>query len=347
MKKVILIISGILVFANCSQAQLLNFDSEAITKDFVYNLNIYADGFIGPIIGTYSPAQVAANHITAKTLKPFAVGFGISASGTMVNDDEIEFNFNDKDFSSNMILNNPNKPIIPSALGGNTTADLLYKVQDVTGVYTYEQTISALDGITSPGNAIPAAAISLSLGLPMKTEVFIRALPEIDFGGLENYLVGGGVKHVVSQYFQEEDDNKFNVAVAGFVGKSKFTFAPKSFLEGENQEITFTDNTYSGELIASYDKKYFSVFGLIGFYSGSSEFAINGTYRYEVEENSLIQEVFESTDPISLKRDNSGIQTQIGASVNFSTMGSLALTYAMAESNSVGFNLRFYINNGE
>jgi hypothetical protein len=74
---------------------------------------------------------------------------------------------------------------------------------------------------------------------------------------------------------------------------------------------------------------------------------MNGTYRYEVVESGVVNEVFESKDPISLKKDITGIQTQFGVSLNFSTMGALSLNYAMAESNSVGFNLRFYINNGE
>lgn len=350
MKKKILLIIGLGVFIGSANSQLLSFDNEAISKDFVYNLNIYADGFIGPFMGNYSASQVASNHITAKTLKPFAIGIGISGSATMVSNAETEFNFNDKPFSNKMELSNPTKPILPSILGGNTTAELVYNVEDNSGIYTnpYEQNISALDGFTSPNNSIPAAALNVNVGLPLKTEVYVRALPKIVTDGLETYLIGGGVKHVVSQYFQEDSDDKhLNIAIAGFVGQSRFSFAPEKFLEGEGQEIVFTDNTQSAELIASYDKKLFSVFGLVGFYSGSSEFAINGTYRYEVNEGGLIQEAFEAKDPVNIKRDVSGIQTQFGASVNFSHFGSFALSYAMAENNSLAFNLRFYINNGE
>lgn len=352
MKNIILSLVALVVLTIHSKAQIATFDSQAISEDFVYNLNIYADGFIGPVLGTYSPAQVASNHITAKTLKPFAIGFGISGSGTFIDDSEVEFNFNDKPFTDNMTLSNPSKPIIPSIIGGNTTAELVYKVEGqlnapLSGNVEFEQTLSALDGLSAPSNAVPAAAVNLSLGLPLRTEVFIRALPEVDFDGLENYLVGGGVKHVISQYFQDEDNSHFHVAAAAFTGKSKFTFIPEQFLDGESQEITFTDNTYSGELIASYDRQFFSIFGLVGFYSGSSEFAINGTYRYNAEQAGVVQEVFSVDNPISLKKESSGVQTQFGASLNFSTLGSFALSYAMAESNSVAFNLRFYINNGE
>jgi len=346
MKKIVLFLS-VLSLSASSNAQVLQFDSEAITADFVNNLSIYADAFVSPLLGTYSPAQVASNHITAKTLKPFAVGFGISASGTIIKADQLEYNFNELGFSNNLTLANTDNPTIPSILGGNTTATFLYEVEDETGVYSYQQGIEALDGFTSIENTVPSAAISISVGLPLNTEIFLRALPEIEIDGLENYVVGGGIKHVISQYFQEGDEHKFNVALAGFVGKTKFTLLPNNFLDGENQEVVFIDNTYSGELIASFDKKFFSIFGLVGFYSGSSEFAINGTYRYEVEQNGLIEEAFVSRNPINLKRQNSGIQGQVGASLNFSHFGALALNYAMAESNSVGFNLRFYINNGE
>jgi hypothetical protein len=346
MKNIVLFLF-VLTLANDSKAQVLEFDNEAITAEFVNNLSIYADAFIAPLLGTYSPAMVASNHITAKTLKPFAFGIGISASGTIMKADQLKYNFNGMGFSNKMSLANPDKPTIPSILGGNTTAVFFYEVEDNSGVYAYQQSIEVLDGFTSINNSVPSAAISLSVGLLMNTEVFLRALPTIKIDGLENYLVGGGVKHVISQYFQEDDDHEFNVALAGFVGKTKFTIFPKNFLDGENQEVVFIDNTYYGELIVSYDKKYFSIFGLVGYYSGNSEFAINGTYRYEVEEKGLIQEAFSSTNPISLKKENSGIQTQIGASLNFYSIGSLAISYAMAKSNSIAFNLRFFINNGQ
>lgn len=64
MKKIALLLS-IASLAVSANAQVLQFDNEAITTDFVNNLSIYADAFVSPLLGTYSPAQVASNHISA------------------------------------------------------------------------------------------------------------------------------------------------------------------------------------------------------------------------------------------------------------------------------------------
>ena len=110
----------------------------------------------------------------------------------------------------------------------------------------------------------------------------------------------------------------------------------------ENQGVEITKKEYSWVLF----------FGLVGYYSGSSEFAINGTYTYEVEERSpggvlLVQEVFSVDDPVALKSSVGEIHTSIGGSLKLSHYVSATVAYHMAKNNSLAFNLRFYINNGE
>lgn len=337
-------------------AQIADFDNEAIEKDFVANLNLYSKAYIAPVIGTYSSTQVASNQISGKVLQPFAVSLGISASATYLNSQDLMFDFNSIGFSDNLTLSNPNNPVLPTILGGSTTKELVYTVEGQTTIppgatFTYDQNISALDGLTSPGDVIPAGALNFGIGLPKNFEVYVRALPTIDFNGVDNYVFGGGVKHMISSYFQE-DKSAFNVSAAAFFSTTKFTLVPENFLEGKDQAVTFVDNTTSFELIASYDKKFFSFFGLLGYYSGNSEFAIEGTYTYRVERQDApgvvtVQEVFSVDNPVSVKSSLSSIHTSIGGSLKLGHYASATVAYHIAKNNSLALNLRFYINNGD
>lgn len=357
MKKSTLLLFSILGMLFGLNAQIATFDEEAIKADFIYNMNLYGDAFVGPVLESYSSSQVASNHITAKVLQPFAVSFGIQASGTQVKSQDLKFNFNEVPFTDNFYLTNPNKPELPTILGGSTTAEMIYRIEGQTiagpiATVSFEEKISALDGLVTPGNMIPAGAFHLAVGLPMKTEVFLRALPTLDFNGVENYMVGGGVKHQVSQYFFEEE-SPIHVALAGFYSKSDFSFVPETSLEGENQEISFEDRTYSFETIFSYDKDYYSFFGLLGYYGGTSEFGVNGTYEYTVEGSSLnppqqgSQRAFSITNPVSLSRTTGGVQAAVGFSVKLKSIAALSAAYHIAKNNSIAVNLRFAINNGD
>ncbi len=351
-------ISLILIFLSFSTiGQVVDFDSEAIEKDFTYNLNLYGDAFISPIMESYSASQIASNQISAKVLKPFAFGVGFTGSLTFVDEDKMNFNFNTIGFSDNLTLSNPADSILPTSLGGFTTKSMFYKVEGTTlggtGTFDFEQNISALDGIKTPMNSIPSGAIAVQVGLPLNTEIYVRFLPKLDFEDITNYSVGGGIKHMISQYFIDEEKD-FHLALSGYYGSTNFTFLPSNYLEGSNQKISFINKVYSAEIVASIDKDFFSFFGLIGYFSGDSEFNIAGTYKYNVERQDApapapptVQEAFVVTDPVSINRSTSGIQSTVGASFKIKELMSLALAYHIANENSLSVNLRFFINNGE
>lgn len=336
-------------------AQVADFDSETLKKDFIYNMNVYAGAFIAPVLASYSTSQLAANQTTAKVLKPFAFGIGIGASGTQIAQSDLKFNFDQQPFTNNMQLTNPDRRELPTILGGITTQQLSYTVSGQSSIspgntFSYSQTINALDGITIPADLIPAGAIYISAGLPMHSEVYVRALPEIDLDGVKNYMIGFGGKHELSPYMLPEESN-FHIALAGFYGRSKFSFVPETDLKGEEQEVIFLDRTYSVESIFSFDKKYFSFFTLVGYYSGTTQFQVNGTYAYDVQAQSspnspvISQEVFNVQSPVQLSESNAGIHAAFGASAKIGNLASLSFNYHVAKYNSLAVNLRFFILN--
>lgn len=349
-----LLVLGLFIYT-INIAQVAQFDSEGSKRDFVYNMNVYADAFIAPVLASYSTSQLAANYTTAKVLKPFAFGIGIGASGTQIAQSDLKFNFDQAPFTDNMQLTNPDRRELPTILGGITTQQLSYTVTGQSSIspgnsFSYSQTINALDGITIPADLIPAGAIYISAGLPMHSEVYVRALPEIDLDGVKNYMIGFGGKHEVSPYFLTEESD-FHIALAGFYGRSKFSFVPETDLEGKEQEVIFLDRTYSVESIFSFDKKFFSFFGLVGYYSGSTQFQVNGTYAYNVEAQTspngpvASQEVFNVQSPVNLSRSSSGVHAAFGASAKIGELASLTFNYHVAQYNSMAVNLRFFILN--
>ena len=171
-------------------SQVVSFDSKAIEKDFTYNLNLYSTAFISPIMESYSSAQISSNQVSAKVLKPFTFGVGLTGSFTFVDEDKLSFDFNSIGFTENLSLADPSNSILPTSLGGFTTQSLLYEVEGTTaggaGTFNYQQSLSALDGITTPMNSIPSGAVTLQAGLPYNTEIFIRFLPKLDYEDVTN-----------------------------------------------------------------------------------------------------------------------------------------------------------------
>ncbi|MFZ6051886.1 DUF6588 family protein [Halocola ammonii] len=337
-----------------TQAQLIDFDSEAATEDFVYNLQLYSNEYIGPVLDAYGSNQVSGWQPSGEILEPFAFSIGVQATATFLRSPNTKFNFNEVGFTDNLRLKDPSNPELPTVLGGATEQELIYRVQGgVGGTVTYEEEIAALSGITTPNNGVPGAALQIGMGLPQASELQLRIIPPIKVLDVNHFLIGGGFRHDITQYFADED-RKFHTIIGAYYSYSTFRHEPEDLLEGENQEIRMTDHSLNLEAVASYDFKLLSIYGLVGYYNTSTRFDMLGTYSFEVEYQAVpkpapptVQEAFSTTDPISVEATNSRPRFAVGASFKLGHVVELSTTYSMAEYNSLSAMLAFKIGNGE
>ncbi|MGB0403655.1 MAG: DUF6588 family protein [Salibacteraceae bacterium] len=331
-------------------SQVLDFDNKAIEKDFIYNLGLYTENFIGSELDAYSLNKVSLWQTSGKTLQPYAVSVSIQSSTTMLKSSEVSFNFNEVAFSENMELEDPTDPKLPTILGGRTDKNLVYTVRESRTGTKHKQTIPALSGINSPYNAIPSSAIIVGVGLPANTQVNVRFFPTITVYNVRHFEIGGGVKHQFSQYFWK-DKIPLNMSVSVRYNYSKYIHYLDDLLDGNDQHVLLKDNIICAEIAASYDKKWFSLFVLGGGYSSSTQFNINGTYSFEVEEDDpvlgvpIIYEAFSTENPVSLTRQSISPKLTLGLALKAAHVAELAFAFSIAEYNTASVNLSFNLNN--
>tara|TARA_Y100000782_G_C10173184_1_gene260749 strand:+ start:256 stop:1323 length:1068 start_codon:yes stop_codon:yes gene_type:complete len=330
----------------------IQFDVSEAEQNFIYNLNLYANYYIDPVIDGFNNNQVIGWQQTGRTIRKFSVRFGLSTASTFVRPDMVEFDFYKVGFTNDIQLADPDNPILPTVMGGETDNELDYTVTGyLYGIpVSYTQRVEALDGVTSPNNAVPNAVPQLSLGLPYHFEITGRIFPNVSVQGVKHMEYGFGLKHQISQYIVGDKSN-FHWNVGGFYNQTEYTYVPEMFLQGENQEFAMKGNALLLETTASYDWKFLTAFAQLGYFNAASAFNINGTYRYELEESTPIgtapnsdQIAFEVVDPVEVKSDNNGVKMSVGATIRVFKVVSLSGSYNYGkEYSSVTANLSFNI----
>lgn len=345
-----ILLFSILLSSQNGFSQVLDFDNEAIEKDFVYNLGLYAENFIGSELDAYSLNKISLWQTSGKTLQPYAVSISLQNSTTLLKSSEVKFNFNEVAFSQNMEIEDPSDPDLPTILGGSTDKNLVYTVQESRTGVTHKQAIPALSGINSPFNAIPSSALIIGVGLPASTQVNLRFFPTMTVYNVKHFEIGVGAKHQFSQYMWKESF-PLNMGISLQYNYSKYTHYLEDMLDGNDQHIILKDNIVCAELATSYDQKWFSVFVLAGAYSSSTQFNVNGTYSFEVEENDpilglpIVSEAFSTTNPVSLKTESISPKVSFGLALKVVHVAELAFAYSIAEYNTASVNLTFNLNN--
>ena len=326
-----------------AHAQVVNFDSESISREFVRNFNIYSEAYSEPVMEAFSYNSLSGWNQTARIIRPYSVRLEFVTGATFTKDAEVTFNFNDYPFSDNIELEGPTEPILPTALGGSTENYFRYSVQgnvSLVGDFTTTQDIPAFSGVTSPFNSTPNIVPQLSLGLPGSFELTARFFPYYNYQGVSHNEFGIGVKHGLGQYFKMPANLHWNVGV--FYDLNQYTYRPEDFLEGEDQRIRLRGSALLMESLASYDYKFVSVFGGLGFYNWTNSFDILGTYRYVVEEGQFNgREVFTTTDPVTLSRNKTGVKGSAGVTFRILKVVSLSAAYHLASRNTLTVNLSF------
>ncbi len=333
----------LLLMATQLKAQVLDFDSEAISEDFVYNLNVYSEAYSRPVIDAFSYNSINGWNQTARIIRPYSVRLEFVAGAVFTQEDNVRFNFNDYAFSENFDVSGPTAPILPTALGGTTENLFQYTVEGtVGGIQNIQATrdIPALSGAEFPGNSTPNLVPQISLGLPKSFELVARFFPYYKYEGVSHNEFGIGVKHGLNQYFNFPENLHWNIGA--FYDLNQYTYRPDDFLEGEDQKIRLRGSAFLVESMASYDYRFVSVFGGLGFYNWTNSFSILGTYRYELEEGEFNgREVFTTTDPVEIFNNRTGVKASAGVTFRILKLVSLSTAYHFASRNTLTLNLSF------
>lgn len=289
-----------------------------------------------------------------RTAKPHKLlGFDITLNATLstVPSGQKNFTFKNGDYE-NLYIQGTQKSnadasvSLPTAFGKSTNQVLIYEEEvSYLGVSeTRKFEFDALDGLTDDFgfNQVPLAMIQAGIGLPFKTDVTVRFVPEVGSDNFKTDLFGLGIKHNILQYLPIAKRIPL-VDISLFGGYTKLN--SKYLPGGDGQSIDMEVKTFTGQLLGSVDLKIVNFFVGVGYSQGNSSLNVNGDYSfdYDVTIGGITTTQTRQIDPDTLpnlKNDISSFMTSAGMSLNlafFKIYGS----YTLQEYNSINAGISF------
>lgn len=292
-------------------------------------------------------------YTTAKTHNKLGFDITINPSIALVPGSDEYFNFNPNDYRH---LSLPNGESRLPTLMSTSDQTTVVNVSIPYGNETYK--VSEFDmpeGIAGdlPLNGVPLPMAQIGLGLPTRTDVKVRLVPNISFGdGGGVNLFGMALQHDIGQYLKISK-LPLNISILGGFTSLNVNYAIENDEEipditVHEGEASFKTTAWTVQALASLDFKIVTIYAGVGYNAGKTELKLKGdyilTYNIEDENGTMWGVVTETvTDPINLNFDVSGINGTIGTRVNLGFFKIFA-SYTLQEYNTINGGIAFSFN---
>jgi hypothetical protein len=283
-----------------------------------------------------------ANWFNTAKVKPLG-GFEISiiTNAALIKDEDQSFTMNTADYSNVQFVQGPSSQSVPSVLGENNPSIFVEVEYDdpIFGSQTVQLELPQGIGDAS-SNLLPTATLQGAVGIGSGLEIKVRYIPEIDTDNISLGMYGAGLQLEFTKWLPAE--KIWPVSLSGFVAynhvNGSYDITESSGIEGENQKLKNSTNTWLFQLIASTKLPVINFYGGLGLISGTSESDLTGSYR--VTDGLLTSETI--VDPISVSSDISALRGTLGAKLKLGFFR-LNAEYNISEFDtfSVGVNFGF------
>lgn len=288
---------------------------------------------------------------TAKVHKKFGFDITIGANLAFVPDESQFFAFNPGDYQFVSLPNGESElPTVMSEDDTETEIDITIPVGDGTfKVASFDMPGGIAEDL--PARAVPGPTVQVGFGLPFKTDIKARFVPNISVDDdFESGLIGFGLQHDLTQYFGPLDKLPLSVSVLGAFTNMKVTYniADDEIADGvavNNGEAEFKVNTWTVQALASLDFKIITFYGSVGYNNGKSTAKMKGDYTltYDIEDagGNTIGTVDETiSNPINLDFEANGVRATIGTRLNLAFFKIFA-DYTIQEYNTATLGIAF------
>ncbi len=324
---------------------LLSFSAKSQDLDLLLlandDANLLMENYMAPVMEGMLFSLNNGWYHTAKTHKKLGFDITISANAAIVPGASKTFQFNESDYEFLSLESGSSQ--MNTVMGGENTSQIGIRIPEANDYKIADFTLPDGVGNDLPLNAVPSPMIQASLGIPFKTDISVRFLPQINTDDVEGNLIGFGLKHNLMQYFGPLDKLPLNVALFGGYTTMEATYNLQNAggLSGSNQEAVFKLNAYTVQAIASLDFPVISLYGGIGFDKGTSTLKLKGSYELEYTIEGTGATVTESiNDPINLDFKANGFRGTLGARLNLGFF-KLFGDYSIKEYNTISTGIAF------
>ncbi len=326
MKKNILLLAFFLGHVTFSQT-----DIDQILEIGIENAQRFSEDYFAPagesLVNNMSNGWY--NNAKTKRLWHFEVGFVGNLS--FVREDKQSFIMNAVEYTNLTFVGGGARREVANALGVNN--------ENVSVVVGGSEVVLP-DGIgSSEINSLPGGFLQGSMGLIKSTEIKVRFLPRIKaVEDAEIQLYGVAFQHELTDWIFPL--KRWPVRLSGLLGytnvKGFYDINANSGVVGSDQEVKLNTNSWLITSIVSTKFPKLNFYGGLGYYFGSSDADLLGTYQIQSGPSASLT----VTDPISVKNKTNGVKATMGARVNFGVFNA-NLDYTLQNYSNLSLALRF------
>lgn len=347
MKKAILFFGACLISSSVFSQ---GFETIVFASD---DANKLAKNYVNPFVKGFMTDLNAGWYTTAKTHNKFGFDLTINPSVAFVPTADEFFDFNPNDYKH---LSLPNGETSLPTLMGNSEQQTMVRVSIPYDNQTYQVAEFEMPkgiGGDLPFNAVPLPMVQVGIGLPTRTDLKLRLLPNINIADEAKVnLFGLGLQHDIGQYLKLSY-TPLNLSVLAAYTSLDISHKMEDEqnlqnISFENAEASFETTAWTLQALASLDFKFVTLYGALGYNHGKTDVRMKGDYTmlYEVEDqNGNIISTFteEIKDPINLNFKENGMNGTLGVRLNLSFFKIFA-SYTLQNYNTATAGIAFSFN---
>ena len=315
--------------------------------------SLLTENYLNPAVSGLMSGMNSGWYSTAKTHKKLGFDITLGTSMSFTPSSGQTFNFNSDQYSYISVANGSSE--LPTVLSDNDSETIFDVSIPTTLAGEFKVGSFTMPGGVAndlPINAVPTPFVQFGLGLPFKTEVNLRYVPNVNYDSkVKGSSMGIGIQHDLTQYLGLLGKLPFSISVMGAYSKAniEYTINNNNLTSGisvTNGLARFKLDTWTVQALGSLDLKILTFYAGLGYNSGTSNFDVNGDYilTYDVEDssgNSVGSPVTENiSDPISLGFSSSGTRATVGARLNLLFFKIFA-DYTIQEYNTASAGIAF------
>ncbi|WP_343485614.1 DUF6588 family protein [Allomuricauda sp. d1] len=279
----------------------------------------FTNAYLAPVTegAVYNISNGWYNTADAKPLGGFEISIVGNISPFKNKDDKKAFVFRESDYENLQIVGGSDartdEVLVSSGLGDIEGISVF--VEDENGLFREEFELPA--GLASEDfNFIPSGYVQASVGLVKGLEVKARFLPKLKFeDSAEIGLFGAGLQYEFTKLLPA--DKVLPIAISAVIGytslNGEYDFTDTEVIEGENQRIDASINTWAFNAVVSTKLPVINFYGGLGYITGKSETDILGTYRVQSGPfQATYEDPFSITNTVSGARANLGFKLKLG-----------------------------------
>ena len=313
--------------------------------------SLLAENYLNPAITGLMSGMNSGWYSTAKTHKKlgFDITIGMSASLTPYKGQMFEF----VSSQYNYLSVSEGDSELPTILSDNESVTIFdVSIPTLSGDFKVGS-FSMPGGVANDLaiNAVPITFVQFALGLPFKTEMNLRYVPNVNYDSkVKGSSMGIGIQHDLTQYFGLLGKLPFSIAVMGAYSKANIEYSINnsnlsSGISVTNGLASFKLDMWTVQALGSLDLKILTFYAGLGYNSGTSNFDVDGDYTlsYDVQDSNqnVVGTLTENiSDPINLVFSSSGTRATVGARLNLLFFKIFA-DYTIQEYNTASAGIAF------